>query len=448
MAPSTGLQTPGFETFIRTVSTEPVETSTEYFIALLKRRQIKGSKACAIATAYLLRRTITLTRALEPGKLLERVSQVGKRLVEAAPKELAIGNIVRRVLGLIRDEEDEKRGGGDSSNANSEFGSGTVTPQVEAPSFIHTASPNGIVSPRDAPPQRPPLYSATTGGPGPARPLTSMFSIISHPTMRAADPASPTSGTSTPQPSSTHRDLRAEILDGIAEIIDELDQADDQIANYSLDHIHPSETIFTYGASLAVQRFLLKAAAKRKFTVIHAEGYPNVHAKTHAIVTGNHEGVEDMDMDTFQKPLIQAGIRVILIPDSGIFALISRATKCVLSANAVLSNGAFLAACGTKTVVKAARFHKVPTLVLAATYKLSPQYPYDKWEYVECGDLNGVIEYQDQEMRKGLKELRNPVTELIEGGQIDLFVTNLGGVAAGEVGRVVRDQYWEEDVVL
>jgi translation initiation factor eIF-2B subunit beta len=366
-------------------------------------------------------------------------------LVEAAPKELTIGNIVRRVLGLVREEADQKRGGD-----GSEFGSGAVTPQTEMPSFIHTGSPNGIAQPRESLPQRPPLFSSTTGAPTPARQLTSMFSILSHPTMRAPDTASPAgSGNSSPQHTTFHTDLRAEILDGIAEIIDELDQADDQIANYALDHIHPSETIFTYGSSLTVQRFLLAAAKKRKFTVIHAEGYPNSHTEVHAIVTGNHDAVqEEMDVDSFQKPLIGQGIRVILIPDSNVFALISRATKCVLSANAVLSNGAFVAPSGTKPVVKAARFHRIPTLVLAATYKLSPVYPYDKQEYVEYGDLNSVIEYQDQEMRRGLKELRNPLTEMIDRGEVDLFLTNLGGVSAGEVGRVIRDQYWEEDVLL
>ena len=437
MAPSTGLQPPGFASFLRAVASEPVETSTEYFISLLKRRQIKGAKPCAIATAYLLRRAISSVRAADSSKLLERVSQVGRRLVEAAPKELTIGNVVRRVLGLIRDEEDEKRGG-DLSGGNSEVGSGTVTPQAEMGSPIHASSPNGIAPPRDAP-QRPPLFSVGTGQP---RLFTSMFSILSHPTMRAPESPLP-SGTSTPQ----HTDLRAEILEGITEIIDELDQSDDQIANYALDHVHPSETIFTYGASLTVQRFLLKAASKRKFTVIHAEGYPNSHAETHSIVTGNHDD-EDLDVDTFQKPLIQAGIRVILIPDSNVFALISRATKCVLSANAVLSNGSFISASGTKPVIKAAKFHHVPTIVLAATYKLSPAYPYDKWEYVEYGDLNAVVEYQDQEMRNGLKSLRNPLTELVDQGQVDLFVTNLGGIATTEVGRVVRETYWEEDVLL
>ena len=47
-----------------------------------------------------------------------RVQQVGKRLVAAAPKEVAIGNIVRRVLGLIREEAEEDREGEDSSHGD------------------------------------------------------------------------------------------------------------------------------------------------------------------------------------------------------------------------------------------------------------------------------------------------------------------------------------------
>ena len=128
--------------------------------------------------------------------------------------------------------------------------------------------------------------------------------------------------------------------------------------------------------------------------------------------------------------------------------MISRATKVILSAHAVLSNGAFIASSGTKVVVKAAKCHRVPTIVLAATYKLSPEYPYDKEGYVEYGDLNDVVPYQDQEMRRGLKNLRNPVTEVVDGKNVGLFVTNLGGVAVEGVGRVVRDLYWEEDFVL
>ena len=451
MASNPSLAVPGIAAFLRTVSNEPVETTIEYLILLLKGRQIKGSKQCALATAYVLRRAISLTRNADSEKLLRRVREVGKRLIEVAPRELAIGNIVRRVLGLIRDEEDEQRGD-DGSGMGSDLGSRPSTPRTDGSHPPPMSGANGISPPRDpASSQRPPLLSSHTGAATPGvRPFTSMFSIISHPTMRAGTD-SPTlrSGQATPQLGAQSTDLRAEVLEGMSEIIDELDQADDQIANYSLEHIYPTETIFTYASSLTVQRFLLKAASKRKFTVIHAESYPNDHRKSHAIVTGNHDVGEDEDLglESFQKPLVQAGIQVILIPDSAMFTLVSRCSKVVLSASTVLANGSFTAAAGSKSVVKAARFHRVPVLVLAATYQLSSEYPYDPYDLVDYGDMGKVIQMQDGELRRGLK-VRNPLNDMVTGGDVDLFVTNLGGVTGSMIYRLTRDQYREEDLTL
>jgi translation initiation factor eIF-2B subunit beta len=460
MAPSADA-TPGLSSFLRIVSTEKVETSVEHFVSLVKRRQISGSKTCAIATAFLLRRVIATARATESAKLLERVRSVGKRLIQANPRELVIGNIVRRILGLIRDEEDEQRGGPDDSAANSQPASEVATPHAELPSAIPTASPTVSSPPsrQSRAPERPPLLTSHTGAPVSTRPVTSMFSIISHPTMRDSGTSSPT-GTHSPATglgfpgAMAAGDLRAEVLEGIAELLDELDQADEQIANYSLDHISPSETIFTYSSSTTVQRFLLKAASKRKnFTVIHAEAYPNNHRKTHKLVTGNpslDDDETDLGVEAFQQPLIKAGVQVIVVPDSAIFALLPRCSKCIISASAVMANGAFIATAGTHAVVKASRLHRVPVIVLAATYKLSPQYPHDTHELVEYGDVAKVIASRDGELRSGLTDLRNPLTDIVEGGsgEVELFITNVGGVAGTGVYRVVKDQYRDEDLML
>jgi translation initiation factor eIF-2B subunit beta len=72
--------------------------------SLLKRRQIKNSRPCAIATAHLLLRVVAKFRWTDIGKLLARIQEVGQRLIEAQPREMVVGNIVRRVLGMIRDD--------------------------------------------------------------------------------------------------------------------------------------------------------------------------------------------------------------------------------------------------------------------------------------------------------------------------------------------------------
>lgn len=274
------------------------------------------------------------------------------------------------------------------------------------------------------------------------------------------------SGTSTPQIGSSGflQNLRPEVIKGIKEIIDEINEADDEICGAALEQIHPQETIFTYSSSLTVQRFLLKASSKRKFTVIHAESYPNNHLKTHSLLTGKQDSSstnptssreddddENLPSDSFSKPLTSAGITVIMIPDSSIFALMPRCSKVILDTHAVLTNGSLVAAAGTKTVIKAAKFHRVPVLVLAATYKLSPLYPYNPYDLVAYGDAGKVVPFQDAELREGLVSgVKNPLYDFVDAGDVDLFVTNQvpAVVSSGYLYRVVRDQYRDEDLEL
>jgi translation initiation factor eIF-2B subunit beta len=380
---------------------------------------------------------------------------VGKLLVAARPQEPVVGNIVRRVLGVIR-EEDEARGESDMSSMGSETGSLPQTPQTEASPFISSLSPSGITPRRDISEpfsgNRPSLLSQNTSPPGRPQP-TSMFSIMAHPTMASPGTSSPAgrSGTVTPSMGasfSAGTDFREEVTQGILEIIDELEQSDEQIASYALEHIHPSEVIFTYSASLTVQRFLLKAASKRKFTLIHAEAYPNNHRKSHALATGRIDEDDELDAKSFQKRLTSAGITVILIPDSAIFAVMSRVNKAILGAHAILSNGSIVAVAGTKTIAEAARVHHVPVLVLAGTYKLSPIYPHNPSIFVQYGNVEEVIKYQDGGMRQPNIDVSNPIYEIVDSSAIDLFVTNVGAVAGGYLYREVRGQYRDEDVEL
>lgn len=279
-----------------------------------------------------------------------------------------------------------------------------------------------------------------------------MFSILQHSPMKGSGANSPAmrSGTATPlMGASGTSDLRAEVMEGITEIIDELSQSDDQIANYAPEHIHPTEVIFTYSSSFTVQRFLLKAASKRKFTVIHAEAYPNNHRKTHAFVTGNLDSEDDeLEADAFERPLTAAGVTVVLVPDSAVFAIMARVNKVILGVHAVLSNGSIIASAGTKVIAKAAKHHRVPVIVLAATYKLSPKYPHDPEMYIEYGNVGKVVDYQDSEIKELGVEVANPVYDFVDSGDVDLFVTNLGGCASGYLYRIVSEQYRDEDIDL
>lgn len=254
-----------------------------------------------------------------------------------------------------------------------------------------------------------------------------MFSLLSHPEPETSLPGTPASAS----PSGRllghvqSKDVRAEVLEGVNEIIDELGQVDDQIAAYALDHIHSNEIILTHTSSTTVQKFLLKAAAKRKFTVIHAESYPNNHEATHATVSGNSTGDEEiLSTESFQKPLIALGITVILIPDSAVFALMSQVNKVILGTHSVLANGGLVASAGTRVIARAAKVHQTPVVVVSGVYKLSPVYPFDFDSLIEYGDSSNVIGYEDGDLVDQI-DVQNPLYDYVPAELIDLYITNL-----------------------
>ncbi|KAL4751488.1 hypothetical protein BDW72DRAFT_91870 [Aspergillus terricola var. indicus] len=423
--------TPGLASFLKSLKTNPIDTSIDNLISLLKRRQIRHSRSCATATAYLLRSVISACRTSDALKLIERVQSVGRRLIAAQPREMVVGNIVRRVLGLIRDEaEDDRDGDFTLSDAGSE--SQPQTPRVgDEPSEFH-GSDRGASKP---------ISSLAT------HPV-SMFSLLSHPEPETSLPGTPATGSPSGRlPGHTqNKDIRAEVLDGINEIIDELGQVDDQIAAYALDHIHSNEIILTHTSSTTVQKFLLKAAAKRKFTVIHAESYPNNHEATHATVSGAAPNDDEiLSTESFQKPLIAHGITVILIPDSAVFALMSRVNKVILGTHSVLANGGLVAAAGTRVIARAAKVHQTPCVVVSGVYKLSPVYPFDFESLIEYGDSSKIIDYEDGDLVDQI-DVQNPLYDYVPAELVDLYITNLGGHAPSYLYRIVSDHYRKEDI--
>ena len=73
-------------------------------IQALKRGKISGSYAVSCTTAEIMRLVVVTTQWANARKLIANIKYYGQRLIEARPLELAIGNTVRRILYLIREE--------------------------------------------------------------------------------------------------------------------------------------------------------------------------------------------------------------------------------------------------------------------------------------------------------------------------------------------------------
>ncbi|KAF8865030.1 translation initiation factor-like protein eIF-2B subunit beta [Acephala macrosclerotiorum] len=470
---------PNLKVFKQSLKTAPLESSIEYLISLLKRRQIKNSRPCAIATAELLRQVVAKSRWTDIGKLIARIQDVGQRLIEAQPREMAVGNIVRRVLGMVRDEANEDRTE-DGSDTASSIGSpkrqhshteSTVT-QGPPPSSLRFSSTtessdlsdvdgDDVSGGRSTPSSRPPLmtshpsYAVVNGVPV----QQSMFNLLSATPSPNATPSG-ASGTNSPHGNHplhattlaermtiTTKDLRAEVINGIEEILDELEQVDDQIAAYAQEHIHSNEIILTHSSSVSVYKFLLKAAEKRKFTVIVAESYPNDHEETHLAAMGkmkDPESEEDGE-GVYLKSLQAAGITVILMTDASVFAIMSRVNKVILATHAVIANGGLIAAAGARLIAKAAKVHRTPVIVVSGVYKLSPEYPFEFESLIEYGDPGNIVGYHDGTLVDNL-EVDNPVYDYVPPDLVDLYITNLGAHAPSYLYRIVADHYKTEDI--
>lgn len=440
--------TPSINTFLKSLKNQDVESSIENFISLLKRRQIQNSRPCAIGTAQLLLRVIAQSRVKDAAPLLERVRKVGIRLISAQPREMAVGNIVRRVLGLIREVVEDGAEGDMAAMSDSQTlpekhkNDSLQRPAIGAhisdfSPLKHVASGPGDFSlrPSSSSGSRTPVDSEGPGGlhrPG-LQAAQSLFGLLSGPDDHSPAGTPPASGVTSPTPKQSAQaftegkiDIKAEVIQGIQELLDELDVVDDQIASSALDHIHSNEIILTHTSSHTVQKFLIAAARKRKFTVVHVESYPNDHEETHeTIMHGRKRGDgDDEDADQTWKPLTSMGITVVMIPDSAVFALMSRVNKVILAPHSVLANGGLIAAAGALTVAQAAKIHQTPVVVVSGVYKLSPVYPFDTDELIEFGDPGKVIGFEDGDMVENV-EVVNPIFDYVEPGLVDLYITNL-----------------------
>lgn len=314
---------------------------------------------------------------------------------------------MRRVLGLIRDEAAEERHDQEDES------------QSEASAPAGRPDADGYASPKP----RPGLNS-THSSAGLPKTLFHLLSASPDVDLASSGPGSPfhNSGTSTPTTwkgtySQIHA-LRSEVIDGIEEIMDEISQVDDQIAALADAQIRPGDFVLTYRPSTTVERFILRAAQKRKFTLFLAVEAPS-------------KPTTEQPHAAFRKKLIAAGITVINILNSGLTAYMSRVDKVILGAKAIVANGSVMATAGSAAIARAAKEHGTAVIVLSGVYKLSPANPFAEDSLIEWGDSSSFVNFSNGTMVNNV-EIRSALTEMVPSAFIDTYITNLYVLRLGE----------------
>ncbi|XP_077274754.1 eukaryotic translation initiation factor 2B subunit beta [Temnothorax americanus] len=172
--------------------------------------EIKGTHNIVVATISVLKEIVNATEWNTAKDLMDIVARNGKYLVKTLPLQACIGNMVRRVLQIVREEYTSEL-----KNKTDE------TDPQESLHKILTAESDQQID----------------------------FSV------------------SIPF-------LKTSLIEHIAEFEVELETCSENITRQASEHIHSNEIIMTIGKSKLVEEFFKKAADTRAFDVIIAEGGP------------------------------------------------------------------------------------------------------------------------------------------------------------------------------
>ncbi|XP_054012761.1 translation initiation factor eIF-2B subunit beta isoform X1 [Hylaeus anthracinus] len=180
---------------------------------------IKGTDNIVVATMSVLKEIINNTEWTTAENLMGVITRNGKCLIEAIPLEFSIGNMVRRILKIIREEYTSEL-----QNKTDE------TDPQESLHKILTAEGDQQID----------------------------FNIV--------------------VPS-----LKSALIEHINEFEVELETCAENITQQASEHIHSNEIIMTFGKSKLVEEFFKRAAATRAFEVIVVEGGPSLSGHEMAV---------------------------------------------------------------------------------------------------------------------------------------------------------------------
>lgn len=386
MAPSTAFSS-------SSSSSSDINVTIESFIARLKRRQIDSPYAMALETLQILKRFISAARWSHVSELIEQVRDFANRLEKAHPTAFCCGNVIRRILAVIRDEVEE------------DLRSAMV-------GIDNNATINTVTEPM----------------------ISSMFNLLQKPENQLKQQQQQQQQQKLQRNHHKSKtDFRQVAIQGIKDLIDEITNIDDGIQQIAIDLIHDHELLLTpTPESKTVLKFLIKTRERsnRTFTVLVTEGFPTNTSKAHE----------------FAKKLAQHNIETIIIPDSAVFALMSRVGKVIIGTKAVFVNGGTISSTsGVSSVCECAREFKTPVFAVAGLYKLSPLYPFDVEKFVEFGGSQRILPLMDPQNRL---DIINPITDYVPPENIDIYITNIGGFAPSFIYRIAWDNYKQIDVNL
>ena len=165
-----------------------------------------------------------------------------------------------------------------------------------------------------------------------------------------------------------------------------------------------------YQPSPTVEKFLVKAASRRRFTVLLASESPRKS--------------EETPYAYLRKKLNSAKVNTIVITGPGATAYMPKVNKLILGANTLLASGGVIAESGATILALAAHELGKPVIVLGGVFQISPTNPADGASLMDWGGPSSIAKFSDGAVVDGV-EVENAITDYIPPHLVDVIITNL-----------------------
>lgn len=377
-----------------------------------------GSVACAKAVAEKVKLLVKIGKYSDANSLIEKVKELGATLQAARPEQVAISNLILRVLHLIRTEQAE-----DTASVEKEVPSqtyGAPAPSIRA-TFSRVMSLSNIME-----------------GPITSEPLPTVKE-------RRTSIEVDTESTDAAESSQARRKRlvpwagKDGILEAMEELFAELDGVESQIASHAVEHILSKEVILTFGYSHTILQILKEAKKKRPreeknpFSVIVCTACPQYSGHKMALA------------------LDAAGIDTTLIPDSNAWTVMDRVDKVMVSTHALLADGSILGAVGIRQVAEAARAKKVPFLAFGGLHKLTPSVPNltsgASWQCAVPRSHHNAKQVENENLTRDMQiNFAASSYDYVPADCVSVLITDIGGITPAHVKSFVTEYYCREDI--
>ena len=368
----------------------------------LRKKDYSSSTEISIELAKflyeLIKNTIDNKLITTQEQLLDLIRYFGKIFIQIDPIQFSIGNIVKRILFIIRDEID---------NLTS-FRDVKIDEEANIKRLKAITSLNRLIDYRN-------IRTIER------RKSSNIENNLEDNKKKSEDL----------NQGALSNDLIDNILRNIEELIGELEGVSDSIKDQADEHINDNDIILTANHSSQLEELFIEASKKKKFKVYVTESAPSLSGLIQA------------------KTLKKNNIDVTVIQDSAVYAIMPKVNKIIIGTRAIMANGGLVTYNGVYNLCLCAQIFSVPVVVVGGTFKLTPMFPFNHETFNDFLSPDSIL--SSKLVYKGdISNIKfhTPAFDYVPPEMITIYITNQGSQNPAYIYRLFSELYSQEDYFL